>query len=178
MRVSMMAACGMATLALAASAGAQTPPKTKKEIAEMYLPVLKDEGYKAEIDKDGDIKLRIEGKNYWINTDLQDTTYICMQTCFDIAATADRELLLPAAVSATRAFGVPKVALSDKHITYSVAAFVPKPEDMKVIFPKLVTNIQAVQTRFNETYAAEFNRRAEQKKLAAAKLAEAKKAGG
>jgi hypothetical protein len=54
--------------------------------------------------------------------------------------------------------------------------FVSKPEDMKVIFPKLVTNIQAVQTRFNETYAAEFNRRAEQKKLAAAKLAEAKKA--
>ena len=45
---------------------------TKKELQDLYLDGLRDEGYKGEVDDDGDVMFKYEGNKYWIDPDEDD----------------------------------------------------------------------------------------------------------
>src|SRR5687768_2197168 len=44
----------------------QPPQLTKKAVQDAYMAHLNEEGYRAKVDKDGDIEVKIDGKNYYI----------------------------------------------------------------------------------------------------------------
>jgi hypothetical protein len=47
----------------------------KKELDNIYLNLLKEEGYKGEVDEDGDIRFKYEGETYWITPDEDDSEF-------------------------------------------------------------------------------------------------------
>src|SRR5688572_304297 len=102
-------------LAGAAQAADPLPPAIKKAF-DQYVVYFKDEGYKAEITKEGYLKLRVEGKDYYIHPFHSEPRYFYLSLGYNIAPDAKRESLLRAANTANYAFSIPKVALSDNTI--------------------------------------------------------------
>ncbi|MDR2194429.1 MAG: YbjN domain-containing protein [Treponema sp.] len=49
-----------------------------KELQSMYLDLLKEEGYKGNIDEDGDIAFKYEGKTYWIIIDEEEPEFFAL----------------------------------------------------------------------------------------------------
>jgi len=51
---------------------------TKQQIAETYIEHLAKEGFRPEIDKDGDVRFKVEGGIYYVIVDEKDPTYFCL----------------------------------------------------------------------------------------------------
>lgn len=127
----------------------------KERLQRMYVNYLKEEGYKPEIDQDGDVVFKHEGKTYVITIDERDPQFFRLVLpniwSRDID-TVDAELLfvMAAAQVATAVTKVAKVhVVGNKSVWVSIELFVMRPEDFQGVFYRLLSAMDAAKQQFS-----------------------------
>jgi hypothetical protein len=118
----------------------------KKELQDMYLTYLKDEGYRAELDEDGDISFKYEGGFYYIYVDADDEKYFRMVCPYFWKLETDEEKLkaLKAVNLVNRQYKCGKVFLvrDDKNVTADIGLFLNDVNDFKFVFSRMIGILQ------------------------------------
>jgi hypothetical protein len=124
--------------------------QTREDLQDMYVNHLKAEGYLPEIDSDGDIKFKVSGDVYYIIVNDDDLRFFQMYELISISNEEHRRKALPAAQYATRRTKGVKVYISENGNTATIAIeiFVPKPEDYKGVFRRLLSVIEKADRDF------------------------------
>src|SRR5687767_8327220 len=145
----------LTALILCSAATAAQPPKhTKKALAEIYLRVLHDEGYKAKVDKDGDIEFSSEKHPFWLiiheALDADSPYPASILTTLDLDRAANKAVLLEVTNAMNRDSGFAKTLLGSdagKRISLRTDFFLVSPEDLKVCAFVYVNNIHYYRHR-------------------------------
>lgn len=124
----------------------------KRELADMYVRFLQGEGYHPELDKDGDVVFKSEGKVYLIIADEKDATYfrLIFPNFWSIDSDTERQKVLVAADYATGRTKVAKVHTVQDNVWASTEMFFGKPEQFKEIFSRAMSALQASVANFVE----------------------------
>jgi len=125
----------------------------KKELAKMYVDYLSKEGFHPELDKDGDVVFKSEGKTYLIIADENDPVYfrLIFPNFWAIESEPERQKVLVAADYATGRTKVAKVyTTQNNNVWASIEVFLRKPEDFKEIFQRSMSALQASVANFVE----------------------------
>lgn len=126
---------------------------TRSDRVSVFSDFLKQEGYFPSIDDDGDIKLKIEGKTYYVVFEEEDELYvkIIRPGFWSIDDSEERMRAERAARTATAKTKVAKVILVKDNTWASASVFSSSMENAKSIFSRLVSALQrAVQTFVEE----------------------------
>ncbi len=111
---------------------------SKAELQKLYTGFLDKEGYKPEVDEDGDVRFKREGKTYFINVDVDDA--ICFRLVLaNIWPIESEEERLQVRVAMDHCNGMAKVAkayMVRDDVWVAIETFIAKPEDFKVIFDR------------------------------------------
>lgn len=123
---------------LSASAQKDKGERTKASVQKMYTSFLEDEGYKPEIDDDGDVRFKREGKTYFINVDADDA--ICFRlvlaNIWPIESEEERQEVRVAMDHCNAQAKVAKAYMVRDDVWVAIETFVSKPEDFKAIFSR------------------------------------------
>jgi len=127
--------------------------KTQKSRAEFYRDFLRDEGYKANIDDDGDVVFKAEGKSYEIHIDPRDEPFFRMTFAFGIEIESQEEFhrAMNACVNITRDTKVVKLSVIQNESSSFIAsaeAFVDSPEAVTKVFDRYLSVIQGCVSEF------------------------------
>lgn len=124
----------------------------KRELADMYVRFLQSEGYHPELDKDGDVVFKSEGKVYLIIADEKDPNYfrLIFPNFWSIDSEAERQKVLVAADYATGRTKVAKVHTVQNNVWASTEMFFGKPEQFKEVFSRAMSALQASVANFVE----------------------------
>lgn len=110
----------------------------KRELQQMYLSYLAQDGYKAEIDDDGDIK--IEHDNYYdyiyVNEDDLEFFRLVRPKIWSIESEEERLKALRSANAATRKSKVAKIYVTKNNVSASIEIFLASPSDFKGVFKR------------------------------------------
>jgi hypothetical protein len=125
------------------SAEATKPPDakdapSKAALQKLYMSYLADEGFKPDIDSDGDVRYKSEGKTYWIIIDPGDSQYfrLAMLNIWKIESEAERRKVLAAVDYANARTKVCKAYTIGDNVWVCIELFVAKPEDFKPLFSR------------------------------------------
>jgi hypothetical protein len=115
----------------------------KISLQEMYLNYLKVEGYVPEIDEDGDIAFRYEGKHLYISVDEKDAEYfrIAFPNFWPIESKEERRRIYKTAVAVSAEIKVAKTYVVNNNVTISAEIFIKDPQDFKFFFQRLINTI-------------------------------------
>jgi len=118
---------------------------TKEELQDIYMEYLTDEGYRPEIDKDGDIFFRVMGSNYFIIIDAADTQFFQIYTGFKLDNLKMEDAYNWANI-ANRRSKVAKISLSDKDdepdkliVSITAELLVDTPENFYLVFERALS---------------------------------------
>ncbi len=108
----------------------------KKSLQDMYMEYLTEEGYRPEIDADGDVQFKAEGKTYFINVVEDDPTYfrVVLANIWPIESEDERAQCLIAVDYSNAKSKVAKSYLVKDNIWVGIELFIAKPEDFKEVF--------------------------------------------
>jgi hypothetical protein len=111
---------------------------SKGALQKMYMSYLSDEGYKPEIDPDGDIRYKAEGKTYCIIIDEKDPRYfrLVLANIWKIESEGERRKVLVAVDYSNAQTKVSKSYTLNDNVWVCVELFVTKPEDFKPLFSR------------------------------------------
>lgn len=124
---------------------------TKTQLQKLYLDHLSSEGFKGEIDADGDVSFKYEGASYYIivNPDDQEFFRIMSADVYTITE-SNRRRAESACTYATSQIKVAKAFISNDRVRFSIELFISKPQDFKGIFSRSMRAIQSVRRTFLE----------------------------
>jgi hypothetical protein len=115
---------------------------TKTQLQDMYTTYLKEQGYQPEIDSDGDVVFKTEGRNFWIDIDDRDlqSFRIVFSNFWEIESLAEKTKVYEAANYINRTTKVVKVFINSREDNVSMDAniFIDKPENFKIHFRRMV----------------------------------------
>src|SRR4051794_23566871 len=113
---------------------------TKSERVNLYLTTVKQEGYLPEIDKDGDIKFKSEGRTFYLIVEEKDENFISIlyPNFWEIENDQERSLALKAADEANARAKVAKIHLMKDNVWAAVEILLPNPESFGKVFPRCV----------------------------------------
>jgi len=122
----------------------------KQEMAKMYMEYLDGEGYRPEIDSDGDVRYKHEGRTYFIIVDEKDQEFfrICFPSFWSVDDEIERRQVLVACDHATGTTKVAKVYTVGDKVWGSYELFIQKPEDFKPVFARGMRAIRAAVASF------------------------------
>jgi hypothetical protein len=129
-------------LLLAGSVHAQKKGKdgavTREAVQRMYSDFLVSEGYKPEVDEDGDVRFKHEGKTYFINVDTADTECfrLVLANIWPIESEQERAEVRVAMDQCNALAKVAKAYMVRDDVWVAIETFIAKPEDFKVIFKR------------------------------------------
>jgi hypothetical protein len=123
---------------------------TKTERAEMYRKFLVEEGYSPEIDRDGDVVFKLEGKSYALLIDEKDDMFfnLIFPGFWSIDSEEERAKVIQAACAATGQTKVVKVYPVKNNTWAAIEMFCFPPEGFKPIFKRAVSALQAGVANF------------------------------
>jgi len=123
-------------------------------LAEFYRNFLNEDGYRADIDEDGDVAFKFEGGNYFISVYEDDGEYFQLVYPYFWEIDSDEELerAKVACVETTRGQKVAKVFMvkNNTDVSATAEAFFDSREDVKKIFPRYLHSIQSAVAAFRE----------------------------
>lgn len=131
------------TLVFALSSLSSTAQKndgemSKTSLQELYTTFLDEEGYKPEIDEDGDVRFKREGKTYFINADAEDA--ICFRlvlaNIWPIESEEERDQVRLAMDHCNSMAKVAKAYMVRDDVWVAIETFIAKPEDFRTIFDR------------------------------------------
>jgi len=111
---------------------------TKQGLQELYSSYLTSEGYQPEIDEDGDVRFKREGKTYFINVDAADTASfrLVLANIWPIDSEEERAEARIAMDHCNALAKVAKAYMVRDDVWVAIETFIAKPEDFKVIFER------------------------------------------
>ena len=119
---------------------------TKAARADLYLNYLAEEGYRPEIDPDGDVAFRCEGWAYVILIDETDENYFALlcPNFWEVENEGELDNALVAANYATRTTKVAKIFLrsDNKNTSASLEMFFDQPEDFRAVFSRALSALR------------------------------------
>jgi hypothetical protein len=126
---------------------------SKGNLQQMYLTYLRGEGYQPEIDSDGDIQFKAEGRTLYIIVYDTDLNYfrIVYPYFWEIESEPEREKVAEAASYATRTTKLARVYMTkDDDTSIDACIFIEKPEDFKIHFKRMINVILVARRDFIE----------------------------
>jgi len=128
---------------------------TKPEISklEIYKAYLTKEGYRPEVDSDGDLIFKKEGGSYCIIVDEKDREYfrLVYTNFWPIENDNERLRVLKACDYATARTKVAKVYIVKNNVWATVELFLPNPQDFEPIFERLCRTLTYAVKNFADT---------------------------
>ena len=120
---------------------AQETSKEKKELQKMYMDYLEKEGYKPEVDSDGDVQFKAEGKTYFINVVEDDPQYfrVVLANIWPIESEEERQQVLVAMDYSNAKAKVTKTYMVKDNVWVGIEIFLPKSEDFEAVFPRCMS---------------------------------------
>jgi hypothetical protein len=111
---------------------------SKSALQKMYMSYLADEGFKPEIDSDGDVRYKSEGKVYCIIIDAKDSLYfrLVLANIWKIENETERQKVLVAVDYSNAKSKVSKAYIVKDNVWVCIELFVAKPEDFKPLFSR------------------------------------------
>lgn len=111
---------------------------TKGSLQRMYMDYLIDEGYKPELDEDGDVRFKHEGKTYFIQVDSSDAECfrLVLANIWPIENEEERDQVRVAMDHCNALAKVAKAYMVRDDVWVAIETFLPRPEDFKAIFKR------------------------------------------
>jgi hypothetical protein len=112
--------------------------KEKKAVQKMYSKYLSDEGFKPEVDEDGDVRFKREGKTYFINVDPSDPMCfrLVLANIWPIENEEERAQVRVAMDHCNAQAKVAKAYMVRDNVWVAIETFIPKAEDFEAIFKR------------------------------------------
>jgi hypothetical protein len=124
----------------------------KKTLQELYLSFLRDEGYKGEVDSDGDILFKFEGRSYFILVHEDDENFhkILFPRFWALESQEEKGKALIVANSMNRQYKNGKVYLIGdlERVSASMELFLNDPNDFKILFLRTMGILQNMVNEF------------------------------
>lgn len=134
------ASLGIVLCMLAFGMAAQDTTSTwsKKELQDLYVTYLTDEGFKPEVDEDGDVRFKREGKTYFINVDEADTASfrLVLANIWPIESQEERAEVRIAMDHCNALAKVAKAYMVRDNVWVAIETFIARPRDFEVIFQR------------------------------------------
>jgi hypothetical protein len=124
---------------------------TKPQLQQMYMSYLQEQGYQADIDSDGDIAFKAEGRNFYIIVDEDDpeSFRILYANFWEIESEDERSRAAEAASYANSTTKIAKIFLTpDDDTSIDANIFISKPEDFKLFFRRMIDTIFLSRRKF------------------------------
>ncbi|MDR2194430.1 MAG: YbjN domain-containing protein [Treponema sp.] len=125
-----------------------------KELQHMYLDLLKEEGYKGNIDEDGDITFKYEGETYWIIIDEEEPEFFELYYVGNWKFKDDDDIVkgLRAVNAINRSKRLIKMHMNEKNgsVGVDVELFVQEPKDFVSYLSRSLFIIQGAIDSFIE----------------------------
>lgn len=125
--------------------------------AQIYVSYLQQEGYRPNIDHDGDVIFKEEGRTYFIDIDTKDPMYfrLVFPNFWSINGGEELARVIFAANYATLRTKVAKVYVHEdgRNVSAAIEIFLSKPEMFKDVFPRAMSALKASVNNFTEKFA-------------------------
>jgi hypothetical protein len=117
---------------------------TRQDLQRLYVEYLSDQGYKPEVDGDGDVVFRAEGISYCISVDEKDIQYfrVVCPNYWKIESDDERAEALEALSHSNARCKVAKSYILRGQVWSSVEIFVERPTAFKVLFARSLSALQ------------------------------------
>ena len=146
-RVMFIMALGLMVMAHSLEARADEskvqPEDDRAKLQRMYSDYLKAEGYVPEVDSDGDVRFKREGKVYYISVqEIEDDTEffrVVLANIWEVENDQERMKVLSAADFSNSSSKVCKIYTVENNVWASVELYVGKPEDFKNVFKRVMS---------------------------------------
>lgn len=130
------------------------PPqrRTREELQKLYTDSLAAEGYRPELDDDGDVRFRHEGSSYFIEVREDDPMFfrVVMPNFWDIESPKERARIIEAANITCSDVKVAKVFIVRNDTWCAVELFLPSQEHFVPILQRCLLAIRAAVNTFTE----------------------------
>jgi hypothetical protein len=131
--------------------GAALFAQTARELQDMYMDYLREEGYVPSVDSDGDIAFKVEGGSYYIIVDEDDPTYfiILYPNFWEIESEEERALASDVIMYVNDTTKVAKIYITSWDDTSIEAGiFLNTAEDFVHHFPRMMTVMRLARQKF------------------------------
>lgn len=122
------------------------------EKAQVYSKFLTEEGFRPNIDSDGDVIFKAEGGTYYIDIDAKDDIYfrIVFPNFWKVENNEELMRVIIAANHATMLTKVAKVYVNSdgKNTSASIEIFLSRAEDFKAVFTRSMSALKASVQNF------------------------------
>lgn len=113
---------------------------------DLYFTYLASEGYRPEVDRDGDVAFKYEGGNYYLSVDEDDTYFRLVYPNFwSIESPEELRRAYEAASRATERIKVAKVYVRQdaKNTSAAIEMFLDPLADFREVFPRSLQALRA-----------------------------------
>jgi hypothetical protein len=133
-----------------APGGGDGPRQGKK--AKLYVDFLRSEGYTPELDKDGDIRFKVEGGTYVLFANEADPEYffIIFPNFWPIENERERAHAFQAACHATSSTKVAKVYPMGDNVYATIEALYAEPDQFRPVFQRAMAMLKGAVGIFAE----------------------------
>lgn len=129
---------------LSSAAHAADKKVTRESLQKLYSDFLKEEGYKPEVDEDGDVRFKHEGMTYFIQVDDSDPQFfrLILANIWEIESEDEMRNVFAAADHSNAQSKVSKVFTVKNNVWVSIELFVEKPEEFRGVFRRCLSALQ------------------------------------
>ena len=145
-------------VALGLFGSAQAPAAdltTKEDFQNFYMEYLTAEGYRPEVDSDGDVSFKREGLTYYIIVNEGDAEFfeLALPNIHHIESDTDRVDVYAAADYSNAKSKVSKVYMVNDDVWVTAELFVASPGDFKAVFDRVMAAVLNGANNFIEQLA-------------------------
>ncbi len=109
----------------------------KESLGRSYVEFLRQEGYSPQVDEDGDVRFKYEGKTYLVIVDADDPQFFrLILPNFWGVGDGGRARVLEMAVAASTKVKVAKIIVVRDNVWATLELFLPQAEDFRAVFPR------------------------------------------
>ncbi len=121
-----------------------------KALQKMYVEYLADEGFRPEVDTDGDVQFKSEGRTYFIDVTEDDQLYfrVALPNIWPIENETERTQCYIAVDHSNAQSKVAKAYLVKDNIWVGIEIFIAQPEDFKAVFKRCMSALDNGVTHF------------------------------
>jgi len=110
-----------------------------KELQKLYIDFLGEEGYRPEVDSDGDVAFKMDGKSYFFYTNEDDNNYFSFNIAniWPIESAEERSQVLEAVNAVNASTKVVKAQVIKDNVWLSIEILLTDPKDFKASFERM-----------------------------------------
>lgn len=123
---------------------------TEAKFTDVYVEYLANEGYRPELDKDGDVMFKKESGTYLIMVDKDDAEYfrLSFPNFWPLKTPEDQSKALEACNYANRMSKVAKLTMFPNNVWANIELYVPNREGFKPVFERSLRSLTNAISNF------------------------------